>query len=265
MKTLLLTTTLAFAMPSLAAPILIQSTTSTQNSGLYDTILPVFEADTGVKAHVIAVGTGQAIKNAQKCDGDVLFVHAKAAEEAFVDAGYGTARYDVMYNDFVLIGPTKDPAGLSKSPDIKTAFTSIFQGIAPFTSRGDDSGTHKKERNLWALAAKDPSPHSGTWYIETGAGMGATLNTAAAMGAYVMSDRATWVAFQNKADLKIQFEGDPALFNQYGVIAVSPEACPNVNSEGAEAFVTWITSPKGQEVIASHQVAGEQLFIPNAQ
>ncbi|MEL7348233.1 MAG: substrate-binding domain-containing protein [Pseudomonadota bacterium] len=244
--------------------LLIQSTTSTQNSGLYDAILPVFTAATGVEVRVVAVGTGQAIKNARNCDGDVLLVHAKSAEETFVAEGYGVARYDVMYNDFVVVGPAADPAGIAGQEDVAEALAAIAAAAVPFASRGDDSGTHKKERALWVEAGVDAAAASGTWYRETGSGMGATLNIATAMGAYALTDRATWLAFGNKGDHRVVVEGDARLFNQYGVIAVDPARCANVNALGADTFIDWLLSPAGQGAIAAYRRGGEQLFFPNA-
>ncbi len=244
--------------------IVIQSTTSTQNSGLYDALLPVFKAQTGIEARVVAVGTGQALKNAQNCDGDVLLVHAKAAEEAFVASGYGVERFDVMFNDFVIVGPSDDPADAHDARTATDALTAIADEAAPFASRGDDSGTHKKERALWESAGIDPSEDSGEWYRETGSGMGATLNIASGMNAYALTDRATWIAFANKGDLVILNQGDPALFNQYGVIAVSPERCPDVNAVDAQVFIDWILSPHGQDLIAAYRRNTEQLFFPNS-
>ncbi|MBL4646553.1 MAG: substrate-binding domain-containing protein, partial [Rhizobiales bacterium] len=226
--------------------IIVQSTTSTQNSGLYDVLLPQFQKASGVEVRVVAVGTGQAIKNATKCDGDVLLVHAKAAEEKFVADGFGISRSDVMYNDFVIVGPAADPAGIAGSSDITAALKAIAIAGAPFASRGDDSGTHKKELSLWRATGYGPAAASGTWYRETGSGMGATLNVGTGMGAYVMTDRATWTAFGNKGGHKIMVEGDKALFNQYGIIAVNPENCPYVKSELAQKFIDWILSPSGQ-------------------
>lgn len=244
--------------------IIVQSTTSTQNSGLYDAILPAFEATTGIEVRVVAVGTGQAIKNARNCDGDVLLVHAKAAEEAFVAAGFGAARTDLMYNDFVLVGPGDDPAGVAGVETISAALRRIEQAKSVFASRGDDSGTHKKEVALWATAGHDPSDASGTWYRETGSGMGATLNIAVGMGAYSLTDRATWIAFANKGDHRIVLEGDDALFNQYGIIPVSPDACPSVKQAASTRFVEWMVSEPGQSAIAAYRRAGQQLFFPNA-
>lgn len=243
--------------------VLIQSTTSTANSGLYDAILPAFEDATGITPRVVSVGTGQALKNARNCDGDVLLVHAKPAEEAFVAEGFGTARYDVMYNDFVIVGPRSDPAqvkGLSPAQ----ALSQIAEAQVLFTSRGDDSGTHVAEKRLWAGAEIDPSAASGTWYRELGAGMGATLNAAVAMEAYVLTDRATWQSFGNPGNHIIFVEGDSTLFNQYGVIALSPEVCPRVAGAEAQAFVDWILGDAGQSAISGFTVGGQQVFFPNA-
>lgn len=244
--------------------ILVQSTTSTANSGLYDYMLPKFEGKIGIKVNVVAVGTGQAIKNAMNCDADVLLVHAKSAEEKFVSDGYGVKRYDLMYNDFVIVGPESDPAGVSGMGDVKAALTKIDESGSAFASRGDDSGTHKKEKSLWAAANIDPEEGSGGWYKSTGSGMGATLNTGIGMGAYVMTDRATWISFKNKSDYKIAVEGDKALFNQYGVILVNSEKCPDVKVEAGNTFINWLISEQGQEVIGSYKVDDQQLFFPNA-
>lgn len=251
------------AMPVFAGSVLVQSTTSTKNSGLYDHILPSFHAATGVDVNVVAVGTGQAIKNAQNCDGDVLLVHAKTAEEAFVAEGGGLARSDLMYNDFVIVGPSADPAGISGEASAAASLIAIAEAEVLFASRGDDSGTHKKEIALWQSADVDPSPASGMWYRETGSGMGATLNTGIGMGAYVLTDRATWITFGNKQDYVIHVEGDPALFNQYGVILVNPDRCKDVNADDAKTFVDWLLSADGQAAIGSYQVGGQQLFFPN--
>jgi len=263
-------TRLAAVLAVLAGPaiagdyILVQSTTSTQNSGLYDYIIPQFTAATGTEVRIVAVGTGQAIKNARNCDGDVLLVHAKAAEEDFVAEGYGVARHDLMYNDFVLLGPEGDPAGIAGGGDVEPALAGIAEAQALFASRGDDSGTHKKEMALWRAAGIDPTEASGAWYRETGSGMGATLNAAVGMGAYTLSDRASWIAFANKGDFRIAVEGDPALFNQYGVILVNPDHCPSVKAELGQAFIDWLLSDEGQSAIASYRLEGEQLFTPNA-
>lgn len=244
--------------------IIVQSTTSTANSGLYDHLLPVFQDKTGIQVHVVAVGTGQAIKNAENCDGDVLLVHAKAAEEAFVAAGFGTARRDLMYNDFIIVGPATDPAGVSGMTDVQGALAQIAAKSALFASRGDDSGTHKKEMALWSDTGVDPVAASGGWYRETGSGMGATLNTAIGMGAYVLTDRATWISFANKQDFAIAVQGDEDMFNQYGVIPVNPAKCPAVNIAAAQSFADWLVSTEGQSAIAGYTVAGQQLFFPNA-
>ncbi|HEX4843452.1 MAG TPA: substrate-binding domain-containing protein [Limnobacter sp.] len=244
--------------------ILVQSTTSTQNSGLYDYLLPIFTKETGIEVRVVAVGTGQAIKNAQNCDGDVLLVHAKAAEERFVAEGFGTKRTDLMYNDFIVAGPAADPAKVSGSKDAVAAMKAIANKQALFASRGDDSGTHKKELELWKEAGVDVKAASGKWYRETGSGMGATLNTAVGMGAYVLADRASWVAFGNKGNFKIAIEGDPKMFNQYGVVPVNPARCPNVKADLANTFANWLLSDKGQKAIAGFQQNGQSLFFPNA-
>ncbi|MBB96099.1 MAG: sulfate transporter [Rhodobacteraceae bacterium] len=256
----------ALAAPAQAADdfIIVQSTTSTQNSGLFDDLLPKFQAKTGIEVRVVAVGTGQAIKNAANGDGDVLFVHAKPAEEKFVADGDGVVRYDVMYNDFVIVGPADDPAGVAGSSDVTAALTTIAQAQAPFASRGDDSGTHKAELRLWKAAGVDAPAASGDWYRETGSGMGATLNAGTAMGAYIMTDRATWIAFGNKGDYQIAVQGDERMFNQYGIILVNPETHPGVKAELGQAFVDWVVSPEGQDAIAAYKVDGQQLFFPNA-
>jgi len=258
---------LACTGPARAADgfIVVQSTTSTQNSGLYDAILPPFEKASGIGVRVVAVGTGQAIRNARNCDGDVLLVHAREAEEAFVTSGYAIGRKNLMYNDFVLVGPADDPAGAGEAQGIDAALAAIAETRAPFASRGDDSGTHKKERTLWADAGIDAVADSGTWYRETGSGMGATLNIATGMDAYALTDRATWIAFANKGNHRIVAEGDAALFNQYGVIAVSPEKCPEVRAASAQVFIDWLLSPEGQGAIAAHELDGQQLFFPNAE
>lgn len=248
----------------LADSIIVQSTTSTKNSGLYDHLLPMVEADTGVKVNVVAVGTGQAIKNAERCDGDVLLVHAKASEEKFVAAGFGVSRSDLMYNDFVVVGPANDPAGVTGSNSVSESLEKIAAAQALFASRGDDSGTHKAELRLWKATSVNPDESSGTWYRETGSGMGATLNIAVGMGAYAMTDRATWTKFGNKGDFQIHVEGDTRLFNQYGVILVNSQKCPSVNVDAGQKFIDWLVSEKGQNAIASYKVAGNQLFFPNA-
>ncbi|MEO1719130.1 MAG: substrate-binding domain-containing protein, partial [Pseudomonadota bacterium] len=231
---------------------------------LYAHLLPQIAADTGVQVNVVAVGTGQAIRNARNCDGDVLLVHAKAAELRFVADGYGRSRSDLMYNDFVIVGPSSDSAAINGRRVAADALLRIAKAKAVFASRGDDSGTHKKERALWRSSGVNPTDASGRWYRETGSGMGATLNVAVGMGAYVMTDRATWLAFQNKADFVVHVEGDPALFNQYGIIPVSARKCPSVNATAADKVVGWLLSDKGQAAIADHKRNGKQLFFPNA-
>ncbi len=263
---LMLAAVIVLSQPAAAGEfIIVQSTTSTQNSGLYDALLPEFTAETGIEVRVVAVGTGQAIKNARNCDGDVLLVHAKAAEEAFVAAGFGVARADLMYNDFVIVGPTVDPAGVAGSRDVKAALVAIRESGAPFASRGDDSGTHKAEIALWQGAGVDPVAESGGWHRETGSGMGATLNVAIGMGAYTLADRATWIAFGNKGGHRIVVEGDAAMFNQYGVIMVNPERCPNVKAVAGQRFIFWLSSGDGQRAIARYRRDGQQLFFPNAE
>jgi tungstate transport system substrate-binding protein len=244
--------------------IIVQSPTSTQNSGLFDVILPRFQEQTGIEARVVAVGTGQALKNAENCDGDVLFVHARPDEVEFVEAGYGVERLDVMYNDFVVVGPPADPAKVGGLRDAAAALAKIAAAKAPFASRGDDSGTHKKEQSLWQEAGVDAAAASGDWYRETGSGMGATLNTAVGMDAYALTDRGTWISFENQGGFAVLVEGDEDLFNQYGVIRVSPEHCPNVRTEPARRFVEWLTGPDGQQAIAGYRLGGQQLFFPNA-
>ncbi len=243
--------------------IILQSTTSTANSGLYDAILPGFTRQTGIVVHVVAVGTGQALRNARNGDGDVLLVHARTAEQRFVDEGYGVERFDVMYNDFIIVGPPEDPAGIGGMRDAPAALVRVARTQAPFASRGDDSGTHKKELSLWATAGIDPTAWSGHWYRETGSGMGATLNTAVGMGAYTMTDRGTWIGFKNKGDHQILVEGDDNLHNQYGVILINPAVHPGVNAAAGQKFIEWILSANGQRAIAGYRVNGQQLFFPN--
>ncbi|WP_170608253.1 substrate-binding domain-containing protein [Ruegeria arenilitoris] len=244
--------------------IVVQSTTSTQNSGLFDHILPGFEAETGIDVRVVAVGTGQAIRNAINGDGDVLLVHSKPAEEQFVSDGWGVERFDVMYNDFVLVGPKSDPAAVKGGDDIVAALTAIAETESTFASRGDDSGTHKAELRLWQPIGIDLTDVSGTWYRETGSGMGATLNVASGMNAYTLTDRATWQTFGNRGNLEVLIEGDPRMFNQYGVILVNPEKHPGVRSAAGQRFIEWLTGPDGQSAIGSYTQDGVQLFFPNA-
>jgi len=244
--------------------ITLQSTTSTQNSGLFEHVLPIFTKETGIDVHVVAVGTGQALKNAQNGDGDVVLVHSLKDEEKFVSEGWGVKRHDVMYNDFIIVGPVSDPAGIRGVEDAPAALRRIARGGSTFASRGDESGTHKAELALWKDAGVDPRPASGDWYLETGSGMGATLNLAVGKQAYTLADRATWFAFGNKPGLEVLVEGDPKLFNQYGVILVNPARHPNVKAKEGQAFVEWITSPRGQAAIESFKIGGKQLFFPNA-
>ncbi len=213
---------------------------------------------------MVAVGTGQALRNAQNGDGDVVLVHATASEESFVAAGHGVARHDVMYNEFVVVGPAADPAGVTGSTDVVAAFERIASVQAVFLSRGDDSGTHQAERRFWSETPIDVAEASGSWYRETGAGMGATLNMGTAMGAYVMTDRATWAAFGNKGGHTIVVEGDPRLINQYGVIRVNPDKHPHVRADLGQMFIEWILSADGQATIASFEIDGQQVFFPNA-
>jgi tungstate transport system substrate-binding protein len=244
--------------------IVVASTTSTQDSGLFGYLLPLFKAKTGIDVKVVAQGTGQALDTARRGDADVVFVHARSAEEKFLAEGFGVKRYPVMYNDFVLIGPRSDPAGIKGTKDIVAALKTIkSKGIA-FISRGDRSGTHIAELNLWKVAGIDIAADKGPWYKEIGQGMGAALNTASAANAYVLSDRGTWLAFKNKGDLVIEVEGDKRLFNQYGVMLVNPQKHPTVKKELGQQFVNWLISPEGQRDIASYQINGEQLFYPDA-
>jgi len=254
------------ALPTLAAErfITVASTTSTENSGLFGSLLPKFQQETGIEVRVVAVGTGQAIKNAERGDADVLFVHHKPSELAFVAEGFGVERRDVMYNDFIVLGPRDDPAGIKGSTDAVAALRQIAVKQAPFVSRGDDSGTHKRELSLWEAAGIDVKRASGSWYREAGAGMGATLNTAGGLNGYTISDRGTWLSFKNKGTLVSLTEGDPRLFNQYGVILVNPAKHPHVKAGDAQAFIDWLVSDRGQKAIADFRIEGEPLFFPNA-
>jgi len=244
--------------------ITVASTTSTENSGLFNAILPVFEKKTGIQVRVVALGTGQALDLARRGDADVLFVHNKRAEEKFVAEGFGVKRQDVMYNDFVLVGPKSDPAKVGGGKDILVALKTIEAAKAPFASRGDKSGTHAAELRYWKAAGVDPSSGKGGWYRETGSGMGATLNTASGMNAYVLTDRGTWLSFKNRGDLTILVEGDPRLFNQYGIMLVNPAKHPHVKKDMGQAFIDWVLSPEGQQAIASYKIGGQQLFFTNA-
>jgi tungstate transport system substrate-binding protein len=242
--------------------ITVASTTSTDNSGLFGHLLPIFTSKTGIEVRVVAQGTGQALKTAANGDADVVFVHAKAAEEKFIADGNGVRRTPVMFNDFVLVGPGNDPAGIGGGKDVAAALRTIAAKRAPFASRGDESGTHKAEKRLWQVAGAEPK---GDWYRETGSGMGATLNTAAQLGAYALTDRATWIAFKNKGDMTIAVEGDKRLFNQYGVILVNPAKHGHVKAADGQVFIDWLVSPEGQAAIAAFKVDGQQLFFPNAE
>jgi tungstate transport system substrate-binding protein len=244
--------------------ITVASTTSTEQSGLFGYLLPIYERATGVKVHVVALGTGQALDVARRGDADVVFVHARSAEEKFLAEGHGVKRFPVMYNDFVLIGPKSDPAKVGGGKDILAAFKKVEAAHAPFVSRGDRSGTHIAELELWKAAGVDLDKAKGPWYRDTGQGMGPALNTAASMGAYILADRGTWLAFKNRADLTILVEGDKRLFNQYGVMLVNPEKHSNVKRELGAQFIDWVISPAGQKAIADYKINGEQLFYPNA-
>ena len=261
----------AYALLLVASPtqaqtqsIVVASTTSTQDSGLFGHILPLFKAATGIEVRVVAQGTGQALDTGRRGDADVLFVHAKAQEEKFVADGFGGKRFPVMYNDFVLIGPKSDPAGIKSTSDIVAALQTIKAKAAPFISRGDRSGTHIAELDLWKAADIDIAKDKGPWYKEIGQGMGAALNTASASNAYVLADRGTWIAFKNRGELDIVVQGDKRLFNQYGVMLVNPAKHPHVKKELGQAFVDWLVSAAGQKAIADYKIEGQQLFFPNA-
>ena len=239
-------------------------TTSFNNSGLSELLLPEIEEDTGITVQLVIVGTGQALRLGRAGDVDAILVHSRDAEERFVKEGFGSHRREIMYNDFVIVGPAEDPAGIAQARSAAEALTLIAARRPRYVSRGDDSGTHKKEMALWSDTGVDPTAASGDWYRETGSGMGATLNAGIGMGAYVMTDRATWISFDNKQDYAIQVEGDEDMFNQYGVIPVNPEKCPSVNVDAAQTFADWLVSDEGQEAIGSYKVADQQLFFPNA-
>ncbi len=243
--------------------IVVSSTTSTEQSGLFSYLLPAFEKKTGIQVKVVAVGTGQALDIGRRGDADVVFVHDKPAEEKFVDEGFSTKRNEVMYNDFVLIGPKSDPAKIDGGKDIQAALLKIASAQVPFISRGDKSGTHAAELRYWKSTGVEVSP-TANWYKETGSGMGPALNTASAMNGYILSDRATWLTFKNRGDLVILVQGDPKLFNQYGVMLVNPAKYPQVKKAEGQAFIDWLISKDGQDTIASYKVGGEQLFFPNA-
>ena len=272
MKKLLLSFTAALSLVLLSQSqmaiaqeksIVVSSTTSTEQSGLFGYLLPIFEKKAGIQVKVVAVGTGQALDIGRRGDADVVFVHDKPAEEKFVEEGYSTQRNEVMYNDFVLIGPKADPAKIGGGKDIQAGLQKIASTQTPFISRGDKSGTHAAELRYWKGAGVEVSP-SSSWYKETGSGMGPALNTASAMNGYILSDRATWLTFKNRGDLVILVQGDPKLFNQYGVMLVNPVKYPQVKKAEGQAFIDWLISKDGQDTIAGYKVGGEQLFFPNA-
>jgi len=244
--------------------ITVASTTSTEQSGLFKHLLPVFEQKTGIQVRVVALGTGQALDMGRRGDADVVFVHARPLEEKFVAEGFGVRRFEVMYNDFVLVGPKADPARVAGGRNILEALQKVQKAQSPFASRGDKSGTHFAEVELWKAAGIDLAKDKGAWYRETGSGMGPTLNTAAGMNAYALADRGTWLSFKNRGDLAIVVEGDARLFNQYGVMLVNPAKHPHVKRADGQAFVDWVISSDGQRAIAEYKINGEQLFFPNA-
>ena len=250
--------------PSQERFITLASTTSTEQSGLFGYLLPIYEKETGIRVRVVALGTGQALDVGRRGDADVVFVHARSAEEKFVAEGQGVKRFPVMYNDFILIGPKSDPAKVGGGKDIIAALKKIQAAQSPFVSRGDRSGTHVAELDLWKASGIDLDKAKGPWYRDTGQGMGPALNTAASMGAYILADRGTWLAFKNRGELTILVEGDKRLFNQYGVMLVDPEKHPNVKKELGQQFIDWLVSQTGQKAIADYKINGEQLFYPNA-
>ena len=257
----LLWSTIAFAQDR---TIIVASTTSTEQSGLFGHLLPLFAKAEGISVKVVAVGTGQALDIGRRGDADVVFVHDRPAEDKFMSEGQGVKRFDVMYNDFVIVGPKSDPARITGSKDVVDALRKIAAAKAPFISRGDKSGTHAAELRLWKEAGVDPNSGRDSWYREIGQGMGPALNMASSSNAYVLSDRGTWLSFKNRGELAILTEGDNRLFNQYGVMLVNPEKHPNVKAKDGKAFIDWLVSPKGQDAIADYKVGGEQLFFPNA-
>jgi len=252
----------AISVNAADSAILVQSTTSTKNSGFYDYILPKFKSDTGIIVNVVAVGTGAAIKNARNCDADILLVHSPEHEQKFVADGYAEKRYDVMYNDFIVVGPGADPSGLSEMRDIILAFEKIALTGTKFASRSDNSGTHSKELSIWREARLNPEAGSGKWYFETGSGMGTTLNTAVGMNAYTLVDRASWHSFSNKHDFRIILEGDKRLFNPYSIMLISKDKCPAVKSSEGQLFIDWLISEKGQNAISQFTINGRQVFNP---
>ncbi len=255
-----ITATSAFAQDKF---IVVASTTSTEDSGLFRYLLPLFKAKTGIEVRVVAQGTGQALATARKGDADVVLVHDKVAELKFAQEGFGLDRREVMYNDFVIVGPKADPAKISGSKEVIESLKRIAASQSPFASRGDKSGTHAAELRYWKQAEIDPQTGKGTWYRETGSGMGPTLNTASAMGAYAFTDRGTWLSFKNRDDLGIAVEGDTKLFNQYGIMLVNPARHAHVKKELGQMFIDWMTSSEGQAAIASYKIEGQQLFFPN--
>jgi len=271
-RTILTAAVAALALPALLPlgavaqerSITVASTTSTEQSGLFGHILPIFMRETGITVRVVALGTGQALDVGRRGDADVVFVHDRAAEQKFVAEGHGGPRHHVMYNDFILVGPASDPAKVAGLRDSTEALRRIAAARAPFVSRGDRSGTHAAELRLWKLAGIDPVEGRGQWYREVGQGMGPALNTAAAQNAYILADRGTWLSFRNRQDLKILVEGDTRLFNQYGVMLVNPQRHPQVKVADGQRFIDWILSPAGQQAIAAYKINGEQLFFPNA-
>ena len=267
-RRLFLSTLVALSIPAAQVnaqekSIVVSSTTSTEQSGLFNFMLPIFKMKTGIEVKVVAVGTGQALDIGRRGDADVVFVHDKPAEEKFIDEGFSTKRYEVMYNDFVLIGPKSDPAKIAGGKDIQVALQKIAAAQAPFVSRADKSGTHAAELRYWKGAGVSVSP-GPSWYKETGSGMGPALNTASAMNGYILADRGTWLSFKNRGDLAILVQGDPKLFNQYGVMLVNPAKFPHVKKVQGQEFIDWLISKNGQDVIASYKIDGEQLFFPNA-
>jgi tungstate transport system substrate-binding protein len=252
---------MGLAHAALIGFITVASTTSTEQSGLFRHLLPIFEQKTGIQVRVVALGTGQALDMGKRGDADVVFVHARALEEKFVAEGYGVKRFEVMYNDFILVGPKSDPAGIGGSKDIVVALKKILQSRAAFASRGDNSGTHFAELELWKAAGIDIAREKGPWYRDTGSGMGPTLNIASGMNAYALADRGTWLSFKNRGNLAISVEGDKRLFNQYGVILVNKA---HVKKELGQRFIDWLISTEGQKAIADYTIDGQQLFFPNA-
>jgi len=268
LRRLFLATLVALSVPAAQVyaqekSIVVSSTTSTEQSGLFNYMLPIFKMKTGIEVKVVAVGTGQALDIGRRGDADVVFVHDKVAEEKFVEEGFSTKRYEVMCNDFVLIGPKSDPAKIAGGKDIQVALQKIAAAQAPFVSRADKSGTHAAELRYWKGASISVSP-GPSWYKETGSGMGPALNTASAMNGYILADRGTWLSFKNRGDLAILVQGDPKLFNQYGVMLVNPAKFPHVKKVQGQEFINWLISKNGQDVIASYKIDGEQLFFPNA-